>query len=50
MWPPAIRFSSVGQVLEHAPALEHLGDAELVDIEGAHAVDALAVERRWSPW
>ena len=32
------------QVLEHAPALEHLRDAEARDVEGAHAVDALAVE------
>ena len=33
-----------GQVLEHAPALEHLGDADARHVEGAHAVDALVAE------
>jgi len=34
-----------GQVLEHAPSLEHLGHAELRHVERAHAVDALVAER-----
>src|SRR5262245_27427106 len=31
-----------GQVLEHAASLEHLRDAELRHIEGAHTIDTLA--------
>ena len=44
VWPPAIRFSSVGQVDEDAPALEDLHDALLHNIVGLKQVDPLAVE------
>ena len=32
------------QVLEHAPALEHLRDAEPRHVEGAQPIDALVLE------